>query len=187
MHRDSVKRLIICVAILAIFAAGCAHVMSEANLAMVDRSLLYGDIGRNPDALAGRSVLVGGIISGARSSGDIMQLEVAQLELFDSGVPDEASASGGRFLVISGELLDPVFYQPGLLVSVIGEIKGQRIQKLNGVDYRYPVISAREIQLFRAMDLSSTRPVNPYQEQAGDKRFMLRQPGAVKAEPPKPF
>lgn len=165
---------------------GCAHVMSEAGLATVDRSIPYADIKRNPEALAGKSVLVGGVIADTRSSGDVMQLEVAQLELLSNGVPDESSHSGGRFLVVSGELLDPVFYRPGSFVTVIGEIKGQKIQKLGGADYRYPIISAKEIRLFREPDASIARPINPYQNQVGDEKFLLRPPGALEGEPRKP-
>ena len=170
---------------LAGMSGGCAHVMSDAGLALVDPSIHYADIKRNPEALAGKNVLVGGIIAGVRSSGDVLQLEVAQLELSANGVPDESSSSTGRFLAVSGELLDPLFYRPGTFVTIIGEIKGQRVQKLEGADYRYPLISAKEIRLFRASDPLPGRPANPYQNQIGDERFMLRQPGAVEGEPRK--
>ncbi len=181
------KRLVWLVFALTGILGGCAHVMSEAGLATADRSILYADIKRNPEALAGRNVLVGGIIAGTRSSGDVMQLEVAQLELFANGVPDESSSSAGRFLVVSGELLDPLFYRPGSLVTIIGEIKGQKVQKLEGADYRYPLVSAKEIRLFRPSESSSDRPANPYQNQVGDERFMLRPPGALEGEPHKPY
>src|SRR6266702_377031 len=175
-------------AVLALIGAlgGCAHVMSEAGLATVDRSITYADIMKNPDALAGKNVMVGGVIAGTLSSGDMMQLEVAQLELLSNGVPDELSHSAGRFLVVSGDLLDPLFYRPGSLVTVIGEIKGQKIQKLEGADYRYPILSAKEIRLFRETDYTLGRPANPYQNQFGDDRFLLRPPGLLEQEPRKP-
>ena len=181
------SRLVWSVFILFGILGGCAHVMSEPGLALADRSVSYADIRLNTDVLAGKNVLIGGVIVGTISSGDVLQLEVAQLELLSNGVPDEASHSGGRFLVVSGELLDPVFYRPGLLVTVIGEIKGQRTQKLEGADYRYPLVSAKEIRLFRASDLSPMRPANPYQNEFGDGRFMLRPPGVIVEDPRKPF
>jgi outer membrane lipoprotein len=156
--------------------------MSESGLALADRSITYADIKSNPEALAGKNVLVGGIIAETRSSGDVLQLEVAQLELFSNGVPDDASVSAGRFLVVSGELLDPLFYRPGMFVTVIGEIKGQKVQKLAGVDYSYPLISAKEIRRFMAAEALPNRMPNPYQNQVGDERYMLRQPGAIEGE-----
>ena len=181
------KRLVACCFALIGILGGCSHVMSDAGLSTVDRSISYADIKNNPESLAGKNVIVGGIIADSISSGDVMQLEVAQLELLSNGVPDEFSASAGRFLAVSGELLDPLFYRPGLLVTIIGEIKGQKILKLEGVDYRYPLISAKEIRLFRASDLSPARAANPYHNQMGDVRPMLRPPGALGGEPRKSY
>jgi outer membrane lipoprotein len=181
------KRMVWSVFALIGLLGGCAHVISEAGLAAVDRSIRYADISKNPEALVGKNVLVGGVVAGIRSSGDLMQLEVAQLELFSNGVPDESSTSGGRFIVVSGELLDPLFYRPGSLVTVIGEIKGQKVQKLGGADYRYPLISAKEIRLFREPDATISRPTNPYQNQVGDDKFLLRPPGLLEGEPRKAY
>lgn len=180
------RSLTVCMFALIGILGGCSHVMSPEKLALVDRSIPYTDIKKNPEALAGKHVLVGGIIAETRSNGDVMQLEVAQLELLDNGVPDDRSPSAGRFLAVSGELLDPLFYRPGMLVTVIGEIKGQKVQKFEGADYRYPLISAKEIRLFRASDPSFGRQANPYQNLVGDERHMLRQPGAVALEPGRP-
>jgi len=172
---------------MGILLGGCAHVMSETRLKHVDRSLAYSDISKNPEALAGKQVLVGGVIAGIKSSGDVIVLEVEQLELFNNGVPNESSPSGGRFLAISSELLDPAIYHPGNLVSIIGEIKGKRIQKLESVDYPYPLISVKELRMFRASEPFTTYPGNPYQNQVGDGKLMLRPPGPVDGEPRKAY
>lgn len=180
------KYVIWSVFILTTVSGGCAHVMSDGGLASTDRSISYADIRMNPEVLSGRNVLVGGIIADTRSSGDMLQLEVSQRALFSNGVPDESSHSEGRFIVISGELPDPSYYHPGGLITIIGEIKGQITQPREGAVYRYPLISAREIRLFRASDSISYRPANPYQNQIDDNRFMLRPPGAIAEDPLKP-
>ncbi len=161
---------------------GCAHIMSDAGLAAADRSISYADIKTKAEALAGKTVLVGGIIVGSDSSSDLMQIEVVQLERLSNGVPDESSHSAGRFLAISGELLDPKLYQAGLLVTIVGEIKGYRAQKFEAADYRYPLISAKEIRVLRASELSANRPANPYQNLFGDPRSGLRPPGIVEGD-----
>lgn len=176
------KKILFAIFAAAALLSGCSHVMSEAKLATADRSINYADINRNPEALAGRVVLVGGVIAEHRSSGDIMQFEVSQLALLDNGVPDQFAVSGGRFLVISGELLDPALYRPGTFVTVIGEIRGQKIQKLAGADYRYPLLSAKEIHLFPTLDAIPEKSVNPYQPVAGDGRGTLRPAPALLEE-----
>lgn len=180
------KSLTVCMVMLIGILGGCTHVMSQEKLALVDRSIPYSDIKKNPESLAGKNVLVGGIITGIQSNGDVMQLEVLQLELLDNGVPDERSPSEGRFLAVSGELLDPALYRSGMLVTIIGEIKGQKVLNSGGKDYHYPLVSAKEIRLFRPSDSTFGRQTNPYQNLIGDERYLLRQPGAVMMEPDKP-
>lgn len=159
--------------------------MSEAGLKGVDQSLAYSAVKKNPELLVGKQVLVGGVIAGIRSSDDVIMLEVTQLELLNNGVPDEASPSGGRFLAISSELIDPLLYRPGNFVTIIGEIKGKLIQKLESVDYSYPLISVKELRMFRASEPFATYPDNPYQNRVGDGKLMLRPPGPSGGEPRK--
>jgi outer membrane lipoprotein len=178
-------RLLLSILALHITLAGCAHVMSDTSLALADRSIGYAMIKKNPEALTGKTVLLGGVITGTRSSGDLMQLEIAQLPLLDNGVPDEYSPSQGRFLLISGELLDPAHYPPGMFITVIGEIRGQRIQKLVGVDYRYPLVSAREIKLFQPLEAAPEQPDNPYQNRVNGTKPLPRPAAADLAAPQK--
>lgn len=167
--------------------SGCAHVMSDSGLKLADRSVAYSDIKKNPEQFAGKVILVGGVIAGTKSSGDVIMLEVAQLELFNNGLPDEFSPSGGRFLAVSSDLIDPVIYRPGRFVTIIGEVKGKKIQHLEGADYPYPLLSVKELRLFRASEPFPTYPNNPYQNQVGDARFILRPPGPPEGEPRRPY
>lgn len=171
------------VLVLLLLVAGCAHVMSEAGLKSADRSVCFSEVKKNPEGLVGKVVLVGGVIAGTRSSGDVIMLEVVQLDLLNNGVPDEYSSSGGRFLAISSELIDPLIYTPGKFVTIIGEVKGKRIQKIDGADYPFPLIAVRELRLFRASEPFATYTGNPYQNQVGDSKFQLRPPGPSGGEP----
>lgn len=173
--------------LLAVFSSmlllsGCAHVMSEANLKLADQSIRYADLSGNPDAYVGKIVLVGGIVAGVKSSGDVAMLEVTQLDLLKNGVPDEDSRSGGRFLALSSDLVDPMIYRTGKLVTIIGEVKGRKVQKLESVDYPYPLISVKELRLFRAEEPLATSD-NPYQYRIGDDNFLRRPPGLSDGEP----
>jgi outer membrane lipoprotein len=171
---------------LAGISGGCAHVMGEVVLGSADTSIAYSDIRKNPESLVGRVVLIGGVVAGIQSEGDFMTLEVEQRGLHLNGVPDEASLSEGRFLAVSGDLIDPRTFRPGLLVTIAGEIKGQQVRTLEGKGYRYPLISVREIRLFRASEQSSGHPVNPYRVEAGDQRLMNRPPAAQAEDPRTP-
>ena len=174
-------RTIAAILLTMLLLSGCAHVMSEANLKAVDQSVRYSDLSVKPETFAGKTVLAGGIIAGVRGSEDAIMLEVVQLELFKNGVPNEDSRSGGRFLAISTELIDPVVYQPGKLVTIIGEVKGKKVQKLESVDYPYPLIAVRELRLFRPSEPLPDNS-NPYQNRFGDDKFLGRPPGLSDGE-----
>ena len=164
------------------FISGCSHVMSEANLNLVDRSVQFEALHKNPEGFVGKTVLLGGVITGVLNSGDVTILEVAQLALLKNEVPDEDSLSPGRFLAVNTELIDPIVYQRGKLITIIGEVKGRQIQKKDGVDQPYPLIAVKEQRLFRPSE-----PVvhleNPYQNQFGDGKFERRPPGLADGEP----
>jgi len=179
-------RPMIATLVTALLLSGCAHVMSDANLKLADRSLSYADMKKNPDGSVGKIVLVGGIIAGVNTSGDVAMLEVTQLELLQNGVPDEYSHSSGRFLAVSTELIDPIVYRPGSLVTIIGEIKGKKVQQLNGADYPYPLLAVRELRIFRPTEPFPAATANPYQNQIGDSKFNLRPPGPPDGEPRRP-
>lgn len=161
---------------------GCSHVISESSLKSVDRSISYQELRDRPEAFAGKTVLVGGIIAGLESSGDIFTLEVAQLELLENGVPNEGAISLGRFLAVSSQLIDPMFFRPGHLVTIVGEVKGKKLRKLNEAEYPYPLIAIREMRQFRASETFAP-PWNPYQNRFGDDKFLGRPPGLADGEP----
>lgn len=179
-------RIVLAAAILSLFLSGCAHVMSAENLKLVDRSIRYKDLNAHPETYVGKTVLVGGIIAGVRSSGDVTMLEVSELELFKNEVPNEDSPAGGRLLAISSELIDPASYRLGKLVTIIGEVKGQQVMKIDDTDRSYPLIAVKELRLFRPSE-QSTEIVNPYQNQYGDQKFLGRPPGLSGGEPGSPY
>lgn len=163
--------------------SGCSHVMSNAARQQVDSTLPYQTLATKPESAVGKTVMVGGILAGVSGGGDVTTLEIAQLELFSSGVPDEFSASGGRFLAVSTELIDPLIYRPGSLVTLIGVVKGKKTVTRDGADYHYPLLSIKEMRFFRpSSELPDLHP-NPYSSTVGDKRFILAPPGLPQGEP----
>src|SRR5574340_98831 len=98
------------IAALGIFLAGCAHVMSDQSLRLVDPAVTFAGVRKAPDSYIGKNVLLGGTIAGVRNTKKGGELEVLQAPLDSSGMPEESQYSGGRFLVTTGEFLDPLVY-----------------------------------------------------------------------------
>lgn len=57
--------------------------------------------------------------------------------------------SEGRYLVVVDRFLDPAIYRSGRDITVAGEVRGSEVRRLGEIDYRYPVIAASELYLWK--------------------------------------
>ncbi len=142
------------VSILAVvLLSGCAHVFSEQASRLVDPSLTFEQIRKDPKARGGKFAKLGGIIVATRNTAEGSQVEVVQFRLGSDDMPDESSPSGGRFLAVTPDYLDNMVYKAGRAVAVIGEVKGEKTLPLDEISYRYPVLAIAEIHVWRTEDL----------------------------------
>jgi outer membrane lipoprotein len=136
------------VLLVGLFLSGCAHVMSEESLRLVDYRITFADLKRSPETFIGKYVLLGGTIAGVKNKKGGGELEVLQAPLDSSDKPEETHYSGGRFLVDSPDFLDPLVYKTGRRITVVGEVKGKKTRTIDEVEYIYPLVAAVEIHLF---------------------------------------
>jgi len=82
-----------------------------------------------------------------------MLIEVLEWSLGRRGEPRRTVSLQGKFLVLVKDHLDPSPYQRGKRVTVAGEIQGaiqgEKIESLGDISYRYPIISSRQIYLWK--------------------------------------
>ena len=136
---------------LLILLTGCAHVISKDLRASADPSLTFGQVHQNPSAYKGKLVVWGGeIVETLNQKDGTTQIEVFQRPLDREGEPKVTHASGGRFLVLVDKYLDPYVYRSGTNITVAGEISGEKIKSLGEMDYRYPLLSSKQIYLWPA-------------------------------------
>jgi outer membrane lipoprotein len=140
-----------------LFLSGCAHVMSEEARSLVDPAITFSRLRSEPESLVGKYVMLGGIIAGVRNEKDGSQLEVVQSPMGSDELPEEAShASGGRFLAVTSGFLDPLVYKTGRRITLVGQVRGKQNQPLEKIDYTYPVISIREIHVWKKSEIDPT-------------------------------
>ena len=92
--------------------------------------------------------MLAGVIIETTNSKEGTLIEVLQRPMARSGRPLETDASEGRFLISSDKFLDPAVYHPGKRITVIGVASGSSVRPLGELEYRYPVLSARELKLW---------------------------------------
>lgn len=132
----------------ALTTAGCSPTFSRQSLEQVDRGITFREIQSNPDAYLGKSVMLGGVIIETRNTQEGSFIEVLQRPITRQGRPVETDETEGRFIISSPQFLDSAVYYPGKRISVIGTVAGQKIQPLGGIQYHYPVVTAKELRLW---------------------------------------
>jgi len=55
------------------------------------------------------------------------------------------------------KLLDPATLTPGLLVTFVGEVRGAMNDKLDEVDYRYPILTVKHWYVWSPVSIDNRR------------------------------
>ena len=145
---NRVKSLIIICSLVFLF--GCVHVISKDLRDKVDPALTFGQVIQNPIAYKGKTVVWGGeIIDILNQKNGTTEIEVFQIPLDSkTDAPKASNVSEGRFLILVNKYLDPYLYQEGKRITVAGEILGEQIKPLGEMEYKYPLISSQQNNLW---------------------------------------
>lgn len=143
---------IFCLVILS----GCAPVIPQKTLDIVDHRIQFDDVRGDPEKYNGSIVLLGGVIVAVENQDKETVIEVMQQPLNSSLRPIKPGASAGRFLAGFTGFKDPAIYAPGRLITIVGMVKGSQVRPLGMMAYRYPVIGVAEDYLWRAREDSNT-------------------------------
>ena len=136
------------IAWLALAGMGCAHVISEPLRQQAQPLVSFAQLRTNPEALKGRTVILGGEILQTTNLREGTRIEILQRPLNESETPKLTDTTGGRFMAFCEEYLDPAVYAQRRRITVAGEVLGTYTGNVGEVDYLYPLISCEEIHLF---------------------------------------
>jgi outer membrane lipoprotein len=132
--------------------SGCVgtYVIPPDLAGQADRSISFTALLENPDAFQGRKVALGGVILKARNLKEGTEIEVLELPLdrYDRPV-GPVSDSQGRFLVAHPGYLETAVLRRGRAVTIVGDVAGKKIQKIDEADYSYPFIKADFVHVWR--------------------------------------
>ncbi len=135
-------------ALAIIISAGCAPPFSKALLDKTQKNVPFAALQKEPENYSGKLLMLGGTIVDTKNLKEGTQLEVLQRPLDGEGQPTQTDETGGRFLVVTSQFLDGAVYHRGRSVTIIGEVTGSKVQPLGELQYRYPVLTAKELHLW---------------------------------------
>jgi outer membrane lipoprotein len=127
---------------------GCAYAVSPEMVSRSDTTITFSMLQSDPDALKGKLLILGGVISRVTNTKQTASLEIEQKPLDYWGKPRRTKASGGRFVVVVRRYLDELVYAPGREITVAGEVEGTRSAEQGGIEYDYPVLLSKELKLW---------------------------------------
>ena len=144
--------------------AGCAtSVIPESLEPQVDKALTFSQVVESPDSYRGRVVVWGGAVLKAKAMKGGTQLELLQLPLDDDQEPvTERRESKGRFLALQKEFLDPATIAEGTRVTIVGEITGASVEKMDEADYRFPTLDVKHLHRWDPRRVDDRRVTGPW-------------------------
>ena len=111
------------------------------------------------DAYVGRDVRWGGVINSVENRADGTWIEIVRHDLRSNGRPREGGKSDGRFIASFDDFVDPVVYESGRSLTVVGTIEGKDSRKIGDYDYQFAIVEVDGSYLWKKR--SEVRPV-PY-------------------------
>lgn len=131
-----------------LLASACAPTIAPQLRRQIDKDLSFAVLAADPEAQKGKVVLLGGTIIQTVPKPGLTEMEILQkpLDYFDE--PRETDRSEGRFLVLADGFLDPAIYRKDRKITVVGEVVGSEVRRLEALDYRYPVLKAKSLKLW---------------------------------------
>jgi len=142
-------------------AAACStqQVIPESLGPLVDRTVSFRELANAPESYQGKMVVLGGEVLKAKRVKEGTQIEFLQLPLDQREKPLlDRQQSEGRFLAIQQEFLDPATIGEGLRMTIVGEVSGAKMDYLDDVEYRYPVVIMKHLHPWPAPSYGNTQP-----------------------------
>ena len=161
MLRCTYKRVVLAMLLLA----GCSStsIIPEPLESQIDKSVTFSQLLESPDSYRGKVLVLGGEVLKAKAMNGGTQLEILQLPLDDDQGPvAERTASKGRFLAWQKDFLDPATIADGTRVTIVGEVTGAVLDKMDEADYRYPSLEIQHLHRWEARRIEDPRAHGPW-------------------------
>ncbi|ULA69550.1 MAG: Starvation lipoprotein Slp -like [Nitrospira sp.] len=149
---------------MVVAAAGCAtSVVPESLEPQVDKAVTFSQVVEAPDFHRGKLIVVGGEVLRAKALKGGTQLEVLQLPLDGDQEPvSNRIESKGRFLAVQKEFLDPATIAEGTRVTIVGEVTGSSVEKMDEADYRFPTLDIKHLHRWDAKRVEEAPASGPW-------------------------
>lgn len=159
-------RMVHAVGAAVFWLAGCAGsppVIPEPLETQIDKTLTFSQVIESPDSHRGRVIAIGGEVLKAKGLREGTQIEVLELPLDDDYQPSrELTTSRGRFLALQRTFIDPATFPGGTRITIVGEVTGSSVERLDESEYRYPTVEIKHLHVWKARPYGAERSSGPW-------------------------
>lgn len=151
--------------VMLVVLAGCASstVIPEPLESQIDKGVTFDQIRESPDSYRGKLVVLAGEVLKAKALQGGTQLEVLQLPMDDDKGPvTDRMESKGRFLAWQQDFLDPATIADGTRITIVGEVTGASVGKMDEADYRYPTLEVKHLHRWEPRRADEPRTAGPW-------------------------
>lgn len=134
----------------ALLLTACTQPLSKAARERSDPDATLAMVSDNPAGFVDRQLLLGGAVVRLEKTGTGSELEILEWQLNRWGEPLYLDDSARRFLAKTSQDLDAESFEPGVLVSLAGIVRGEETRSVGEQEIRYPVFEATEIHLWES-------------------------------------
>lgn len=135
--------------LLIALASGCASKPPEAiSKVPVDNPSLS-SVRTDIDQYIGAEVRWGGEIAKVDNRADRTLIEIVRRQLWGDGKPRTSGESDGRFIASFSGFADPVVYEVGRPLTVVGTIEDKVKKPIGEYDYVFPIVTVEGSYLWQ--------------------------------------
>ena len=141
--------------ILAIaLIGGCASKPPEAISKIPADNPSLTSVRLDLDQYMGAEVRWGGEISKVENKADHTWIEIVRRQLWGDGKPRTSGKSDGRFIASFTGFVDPVVYEVGQLLTVVGTIEDKIKRPIGEYDYVFPIVTVEGSYLWKTTSVA---------------------------------
>jgi outer membrane lipoprotein len=128
---------------------GCASKPPEAISKIPVNNPSLTSVRLDIDRYIGAEVRWGGEISKVENRADQTWIEIVRRRLWEDGKPKTSGKSDGRFIASFTGFVDPVVYEVGHLLTVVGTIEDKVKRPIGEYDYVFPIVTVEGSYLWK--------------------------------------
>lgn len=130
--------------------SGCASKPPAAISKVPPENLSLTRVRMDIENFIGAEVRWGGVISKIENRATHTWIELVRRKLRDDGKPATDGRSDGRFIASFEGFVDPVVYEVGRPLTVVGRIEAGTKRPIGDYDYLFPIVAVEGSYLWKA-------------------------------------